>query len=179
MRLEAISTVCTLMPSNTKSAPLGHFQVISPVQIRAGRALVNISQRQLAELSSVAIATIKRIEVSSGISGRATTIAAIVTTLERAGVQFVPIRTKGRTRWRGRAIAFRYAKMRVADRTQIPRNFEHGKMSNRSISIPKELDADSIKTTFRRATFCMGLPRFEEIAQTLSGRSSERNFVIW
>lgn len=59
-------------------------------QIKAARALVGISQAELAELASVGIATVKRIEGARGeIRGNAETIWKIQTALEKAGVSFI------------------------------------------------------------------------------------------
>ena len=90
MRVDRIDMSPTSISPKASSATSRYFQFVSPAQVRAARALINISQRQLAEMSHVAIATIKRVEVSEGISGRAATIAAIVTALEQAGIRFVP-----------------------------------------------------------------------------------------
>lgn len=90
MRVGRIDMSPTSVASKASPVASRYFQFVTPAQVRAARALINISQRQLAEMSHVAIATIKRVEVSDGISGRAATIAAIVTALEQAGIQFVP-----------------------------------------------------------------------------------------
>ncbi len=63
--------------------------MIFPAQIRAARALLNISQRQLAEASGIGIATIKRLETRNGIAGAARTIARLQEILESQGVDFV------------------------------------------------------------------------------------------
>jgi transcriptional regulator with XRE-family HTH domain len=59
-------------------------------QIRAARALLDLSQRELADLASVGIATVKRIEASAEIRGAADTYWKIQAALERAGVEFIP-----------------------------------------------------------------------------------------
>lgn len=65
-------------------------------QIRAARALLSLSQRQLAELAAIGIATVKRVEASPDIRGAAETLWKIQTALERAGVEFIPAdETKG------------------------------------------------------------------------------------
>lgn len=52
-------------------------------QIRVGRALLGVSQRELAD-------TVKRIEAASGIRGAAGTLWKIQTALEEVGVEFIP-----------------------------------------------------------------------------------------
>jgi DNA-binding XRE family transcriptional regulator len=62
--------------------------MITPAQIRAARALLNWSQQDLAEASGVASQSIKNIE--RGVTDpRLSTATTIVSTLEKAGVQFL------------------------------------------------------------------------------------------
>ena len=64
--------------------------IFSP-EIRAGRALLGWSQLDLAEAASVGIATVRRIEGSSGaIRGAVETVWKIQLALEAAGVEFIP-----------------------------------------------------------------------------------------
>ena len=59
-------------------------------QIRAARQLVKITAGELAEISGVGVATIRRFELMSGVpSGNARSIEAIQKTLEAAGVEFL------------------------------------------------------------------------------------------
>ena len=59
-------------------------------QIRAARQLVKITAGELAELSGVGVATIRRFELMSGVpSGNARSIEAIQKALEVAGVEFL------------------------------------------------------------------------------------------
>ena len=64
--------------------------MIVAAQIRAARGLLGINQSELASLADVGIATIKRIELASEISGSARTIWKLQTALESAGVAFIP-----------------------------------------------------------------------------------------
>ncbi|MBJ2153873.1 helix-turn-helix domain-containing protein [Paracoccus sp. IB05] len=64
---------------------------MNSAQLRAGRALVQISQAQLAEASGVSLPTIKRLELMPGpLRVRLDTITAIQAALEAAGVEFIP-----------------------------------------------------------------------------------------
>jgi predicted transcriptional regulator len=64
---------------------------VSIRQIKAARALLEWSQDDLADRSGVGLATIKRLEAGSGeVGGRDATRDALMTTLEKAGIQFIP-----------------------------------------------------------------------------------------
>lgn len=72
--------------------------MISAEQLRAGRALVRITQEDLAEGAGTSVPTIKRWESGAGpISGNAITVEAVQRFLERAGVEFIPngVRLRG------------------------------------------------------------------------------------
>ena len=59
-------------------------------QLIAARALVGWNQSRLASAAGVSIATVKRLENSSGIvSGRHDTVVKIINALQSAGVQFI------------------------------------------------------------------------------------------
>jgi transcriptional regulator with XRE-family HTH domain len=64
--------------------------MIKPCQLRAARALVGMSQHELAERSGVGITTIKRFELANGQVARASTLEVLAKTLEEAGVIFLP-----------------------------------------------------------------------------------------
>jgi transcriptional regulator with XRE-family HTH domain len=64
--------------------------VITASQIKGARAMLGLSQRDLAELASVGLATVQRIELTAEIRGSAETIWKIQTALENAGVRFIP-----------------------------------------------------------------------------------------
>lgn len=68
----------------------GRIGLITSEQIRAARAFLRWSSEVLAHRSSIGLATIKRLEASSGIPAcNVKTLAAIKSTLEAAGVEFV------------------------------------------------------------------------------------------
>lgn len=63
--------------------------IISASQIRAGRALVGLSQAKLGEAANLSSMTIKRAEGSGSPAPSKEAIAAIRAALEAAGVQFI------------------------------------------------------------------------------------------
>ena len=64
--------------------------MISTEQIRAARALLRWTAQNLADMSGVGVATIRRIELMDGVpSGQVRTIEALRGALEGAGVEFI------------------------------------------------------------------------------------------
>ncbi len=64
--------------------------MIFPIQISAARVLLGLSQMELAELSSVSVGTVKRIEAERDqLAGTMRTISRIQHALEKAGVVFI------------------------------------------------------------------------------------------
>ena len=64
--------------------------MITSAQIRAGRALLRWSAQDLADRSTVGVATIRRLEIDEGIpSSNARTLDALKKALEAAGVEFI------------------------------------------------------------------------------------------
>ena len=64
--------------------------MIAASQIKGARAMLGLSQRELASLASVGLATVQRIELTAEIRGAAETMWKIQTALEAAGVEFIP-----------------------------------------------------------------------------------------
>ena len=64
--------------------------MINAAQIRAARALLDISQARLSAMSRVSESTIKRLEAASTIRGSAESIWKVQRVLEEAGVEFIP-----------------------------------------------------------------------------------------
>ncbi len=62
---------------------------ITPAQLRAARGLVNWSREELARRAGTTERTVARFELEEG-SARQTTMDAIRTALEAAGVEFIP-----------------------------------------------------------------------------------------
>ena len=64
--------------------------MISGAHIRAGRGLLGMSSRQLADLSGVGWATLKRFEEVNGIPpSRGGTLERVKSALEQAGIEFI------------------------------------------------------------------------------------------
>ena len=64
--------------------------MITGSQIRAGRALLNWSAQQLADVSGVGVATIRRMELAQSVpSSNAQTLTLVKETFEDAGVEFI------------------------------------------------------------------------------------------
>ncbi|MGA3342990.1 MAG: hypothetical protein ABSD11_20965 [Methylocella sp.] len=63
---------------------------LSSEQIRAARALLRWEQKRLSEAASIPLQTIKRLETKPGaLSAYGTTIDALCTALEKAGIEFI------------------------------------------------------------------------------------------
>ena len=64
--------------------------MIDVAQIRAARALLNISQSELAETASVHVATIRRLEAASAVRGAAESLYKVQMAIEKLGVELIP-----------------------------------------------------------------------------------------
>lgn len=64
--------------------------MITAAQMRAGRALLGIDQRQLAELSGVSLPTIQRMEASEGtVRGVVDTLIKVIEAFDAAGIELI------------------------------------------------------------------------------------------
>ena len=64
--------------------------LIASAQIRAARALLRWNSHDLATASGIGVATIKRMEVMSGVpAGNVRTLVALQSALEAAGIEFI------------------------------------------------------------------------------------------
>lgn len=64
--------------------------MITANQLRAARALLNIDQRQMAELSDLSVPTIQRMEASDGVvRGNVDSLMKLVAALESAGIELI------------------------------------------------------------------------------------------
>jgi predicted transcriptional regulator len=65
--------------------------MLSSDQIRGARAILRLSQAELADAADVSLETIKRLEAMDGeLKVRLDTLTKIKEALEKAGVQFIP-----------------------------------------------------------------------------------------
>jgi len=65
-------------------------RMITAAQVKAARVLLGLSQRDLAEISDLGIATVKRLETAAEPRGAVTTILKVQAALEKAGIEFIP-----------------------------------------------------------------------------------------
>jgi transcriptional regulator with XRE-family HTH domain len=64
--------------------------MITATQVRASRALLNIDQRQLADLSGLSVPTIQRMEASEDmIRGNVDSLMKLTAALEKAGIELI------------------------------------------------------------------------------------------
>jgi len=71
-------------------------QSVTGRQIAAARTLLGMTQPTLAGLSNISVPTLKRMEGSDGpAAGLPNNVAAVVTALEAAGVEFIPANGSG------------------------------------------------------------------------------------
>ena len=64
--------------------------MITAAQLRAARALLGIDQRQLAEIASLSVPTIQRMEASEGvIRGNVDSLMKLINALNAAGVELI------------------------------------------------------------------------------------------
>lgn len=76
--------------------------MITAAQMRAARALLGIDQRQLAELSTVSLPTIQRMEASDGnVRGVIDSLTKVVEALNRAGIELIGENMESRAGGRG------------------------------------------------------------------------------
>ena len=66
------------------------FTMITAAQMRAARALLNIDQRRLADMSGLSVPTIQRMEASNGVvRGQVESLMKLVEALDLAGVELI------------------------------------------------------------------------------------------
>ena len=76
--------------------------MITANQLRAARALLNIDQRQMAELSDLSVPTIQRMEASEGIiRGTVDSLMKLIAALEGGGIELINERQTSATGGRG------------------------------------------------------------------------------
>ncbi|MER8464155.1 helix-turn-helix domain-containing protein [Mesorhizobium sp. M1396] len=72
-----------------KTITLYSGRMITPEQIRGARAMLSLTQAELAKRAGISTTGLNNIE-SGGTDPKASTLRAIQTTLESAGVEFIP-----------------------------------------------------------------------------------------
>jgi predicted transcriptional regulator len=76
--------------------------MITAGQMRAGRALLGIDQRRLAELAGVSLPTVQRMEASDGtVRGVVDSLTKVVAAFEAAGVELIGDEAPSAGRGRG------------------------------------------------------------------------------
>jgi transcriptional regulator with XRE-family HTH domain len=76
--------------------------MITANQLRAARALLNIDQRQMADLADLSVPTIQRMEASDGvIRANVDSLMKLVSALESAGIELINPGTPSQTGGRG------------------------------------------------------------------------------
>jgi transcriptional regulator with XRE-family HTH domain len=76
--------------------------MITANQLRAARALLNIDQRQMAELAYLSVPTIQRMEASDGVvRGNVDSLMKLVSALENAGIELINPGVQSSTGGRG------------------------------------------------------------------------------
>jgi transcriptional regulator with XRE-family HTH domain len=68
---------------------LMHERLVTPAQLRAGRALLGLSQAELAQRADLPVEAITRAETDGETDASETVVAALQTALERQGVIFL------------------------------------------------------------------------------------------
>src|ERR1700754_2942982 len=64
--------------------------MITANQLRAARALLNIDQRQIAELAGLSVPTIQRMEASDGVvRGNVDSLMKLIGALDKAGIELI------------------------------------------------------------------------------------------
>ena len=64
--------------------------MITPLQMRAARALLDVDQRQLADLSGLSLPTIQRMEASTDIvRGNVDSLMKLIAALDKAGIELI------------------------------------------------------------------------------------------
>ena len=80
--------------------------MITGAQMRAARALMNIDQKRLAQLSGLSLPTIQRMEASDGVvRGNVDSLMKLVSALDEVGIELIG--ENGTSQGRGRGVRLR------------------------------------------------------------------------
>ena len=89
--------------------------MITANQLRAARALLNIDQRQTADLAGLSVPTIQRMEASDGvIRGNVDSLMKLVSALDNAGIELINPGMSSTTGGRGVRLREHAAKPKAA-----------------------------------------------------------------
>jgi transcriptional regulator with XRE-family HTH domain len=97
--------------------------MITAAQLRAARALLGVDQRQLAEMSSLSVPTIQRMEASDGvIRGNVDSLVKLISALDSAGIELISEGTVSQAGGRGVRLKAQPATPRLDrdDNTETP-----------------------------------------------------------
>jgi len=73
-----------------RESPSEKQPMITATQVRAARALLNLDQRELADLAGLSVPTIQRMEGSEDIiRGNVDSLMKLAAALEKAGIEFI------------------------------------------------------------------------------------------
>jgi transcriptional regulator with XRE-family HTH domain len=96
--------------------------MITANQLRAARALLNIDQRQMAELADLSVPTIQRMEASDGVvRGNVDSLMKLVSALDNAGIELINPGVASSTGGRG---------VRLREHVAKPKNPRQPKLSS-------------------------------------------------
>jgi len=93
--------------------------MITANQLRAARALLNIDQRQMAELAGLSVPTIQRMEASDGVvRGNVDSLMKLVSALDGAGIELINPGVPSTTGGRGVRLREHVAKPRTSPKAK-------------------------------------------------------------
>src|SRR5438270_12272986 len=101
----------SLIPFSTWNSP---SSMITANQLRAARALLNIDQRQMADLADLSVPTIQRMEASDGvIRANVYSLMKLVSALDNAGIELINPGVASPAGWRGVGLSEHVTKMKI------------------------------------------------------------------
>jgi transcriptional regulator with XRE-family HTH domain len=93
--------------------------MITANQLRAARALLNIDQRQMAELADLSVPTIQRMEASDGVvRGNVDSLMKLVAALDDAGIELINPGVASTAGGRGVRLREHVAKPKTSSKTK-------------------------------------------------------------
>ena len=103
--------------------------MITANQLRAARALLNIDQRQTADLADLSVPTIQRMEASDGVvRGNVDSLMKLISALEHAGIELINPGVASSTGGRGVRLRENLTKPKVknmkSSNPSLPRTLE-------------------------------------------------------